>query len=82
MYYVYILQSKTDRTFYIGHTNNLENRLKRHNSGRAKYSKRHRPWLLIYSEEYNNKKDAYRREMEIKSYKGGIQFKKLISLHE
>lgn len=79
MYYVYVLQSKIDKTYYIGHTRNLDERLKRHNAGRSHYSKRHIPWALIYSERQPSKKAAYLREMEMKSYKGGIQFKNLIN---
>ncbi|MBS1539503.1 MAG: GIY-YIG nuclease family protein, partial [Bacteroidetes bacterium] len=32
-FYVYILQSDKDQSFYIGQTNNLDERLKRHNLG-------------------------------------------------
>jgi len=34
-YFVYILQSQRDGSYYIGHSNNLEYRLKRHNEGRS-----------------------------------------------
>ena len=38
-YYVYILQSEKDGTYYIGSTQDLDERLKRHNEGRSKYTK-------------------------------------------
>ena len=34
-YCVYIVQSEKDGTYYVGHTNNLGERLDRHNSGRS-----------------------------------------------
>ena len=33
MYYVYSLQSRKDKDFYIGFTNNIEQRFEEHNSG-------------------------------------------------
>ncbi len=39
MYFTYILQSEKDGRYYIGSTNNLENRLKRHNKGYSRYTK-------------------------------------------
>ena len=80
MYTVYILQSLKVSRFYIGHTRNLDNRLSRHNRGLVKSTKGYSPWELVYKEEFNNKSDAYNREMEIKSYKGGNALKKLIRM--
>jgi putative endonuclease len=53
-------------------------RLKHHNSGANKSIKRNRPWLLLYKEQFTNNKSAWLREKQIKSYKGGNAFKKLI----
>ena len=78
MYIVYILQSKKNRRYYIGHTKDLEDRLPRHNSGQVKSTKGGMPWEVVYTEEYRNKSEAYRREIEIKKLKGGIKFKKLL----
>lgn len=80
MYTVYILKSEKTNKYYIGHTIDITDRLKRHNNGSSKYTKKFIPWELVYSEEYNTKSKAYKREMEIKKYKGGIQFKKLLKL--
>ncbi len=77
-YFVYVLKSDKNGKYYIGHTNNIDSRLKRHNSGRVKSTKYSRPWKVVCSEKYDIKQEAYKREMEIKSYKGGIKFKKLI----
>jgi len=80
MYIVYILQSINFGKYYIGHTNNLRDRVNRHNRGDSTYSKKFRPWKIVYTENYNDRSRAYRREMEIKSYKGGLKFKKLLGL--
>lgn len=69
-YFVYILQC-SDKTYYVGCTNNLEKRLKQHNGSKlgAHYTKIRRPVILKYSEEYENLLEARRREMEIKGWK-------------
>ncbi len=78
MYKTYILKSEKNKKYYIGHTQNLDERFDRHNRGLVKSTKHYRPWKVVYSEVFDNKNDAYRREFEIKSYKGGNAFKKLI----
>ena len=67
------------QVYYIGHTKNLDKRLKRHNNGLVRATKSGRPWKVIYVEEYKTKQEAYRRELQIKSYKGGEAFKRLIN---
>jgi len=69
MYYTYILQSEKDGSYYIGQTNNLEERLKRHNEGRSKYTKYKRPWKLVYLKDFDTRKEAIQLESEIKSKK-------------
>ena len=80
MYKVYILQSIKNQRYYIGHTSNLDKRLLRHNSGGVKSTKNNRPWKIVYTENYNTKSEANKRELEIKNYKGGIKFKRLLDL--
>jgi putative endonuclease len=63
MFIVYILKSEQDGTFYYGHTQNLEKRLKEHNSGRVRYTKSKRPWIVHYIEEYPTKSEAFKREL-------------------
>lgn len=77
MFYLYILQSIKNSRFYIGHTNELLNRLKEHNSGKTRSTKAYAPWKIVYTEVFETKSEAYRREIEIKSYKSGVKFKDL-----
>ena len=68
MNYVYIVKCN-DETYYTGWTNNLDKRIKTHNDGKgAKYTKYRRPVKLIYFEEFQDKREAMRREYEIKTY--------------
>ena len=53
MFYVYIIKSKKDGSYYTGHTANLNDRITRHNQGRSKYTKSKTPWDLVYFEEFN-----------------------------
>lgn len=66
MNYVYILKC-SDGSLYTGWTNNLEKRLRMHNTGKgAKYTRGRLPLELIYYEAYENKIFAMKREYEIK----------------
>jgi len=81
MVYVYILKSiKIPEKYYIGHSENIVKRLNRHNLGLVRSTKFARPWKVIYRKKFISKADAYKREMKIKSFKGGNAFKKLISI--
>ncbi|MGB9664303.1 MAG: GIY-YIG nuclease family protein [Ignavibacteria bacterium] len=66
-YYVYVLWSDSLKQRYVGMTKDVEERLKMHNSGRSKYTKRGKPWKLIYLEEYVIKRDAIERERFLKT---------------
>ncbi|OGY56968.1 MAG: endonuclease [Candidatus Colwellbacteria bacterium RBG_13_48_8] len=79
MYIVYIIQSQKTRRYYIGHTNNFSRRLRQHNSGKNISTKSGIPWRLVYQEKVSNKEGAWLREHKIKSYKGGVAFKKLVN---
>ena len=68
MWFVYIIKCK-DGSLYTGYTNDLEKRLEKHKSGKgAKYTRSHKPQKIVFSEKYDNKIIAQRREREIKSW--------------
>lgn len=79
MFCVYILKSKVNQKYYVGQTENLERRLLSHNSGYSKSTKNGAPWELIYKEEYSNRHEAVRREIEIKKMKSKIYIENLIN---
>jgi putative endonuclease len=71
MFTVYALYSKSYDKIYVGFTHNLEERLIDHNSrARKGFTVRFRPWALVYTEIFNNKPDALKREKELKSFQG------------
>ena len=66
MNYTYILKCK-DGSLYTGWTNDLEQRVAAHNTGKgAKYTKARRPVKLVYFEEFETKEQAMKREYAIK----------------
>ena len=68
MPYVYILRC-SDSTFYTGHTNDLDSRLKAHNDGvAANYTATRRPVELIYSELAETETAAVQRERQLKRW--------------
>ena len=69
--YTYMVLCK-DNTLYTGWTNDLEKRLAAHNAGTgAKYTKTRRPVRMVYAEEHEEKRDAMRREAQIKRLSRG-----------
>ena len=66
-YIVYILEC-VDKSLYTGATNNLEKRLREHNTAKrgAHYTKIRRPVVLKYFEKFNSLAKARKREAEIK----------------
>ncbi len=77
-YYVYIMQSSKDFSYYIGQTNDLDHRISKHNDGFGKYSSTKRPWKLVYFEKYETRGEAIKREREVKGKKSKIYIKALI----
>ncbi len=70
-YFVYLIGNykKSKVTTYVGYTNNLNNRLKLHNSGKGAKFTRGRSWKLIYKEIFQSKSKAISREYYIKKNK-------------
>ena len=80
MYFVYIIKSLIVSRYYIGSTENVDRRLSDHNSGKVKSTKAYKPWEIVYLERFDIKSDALKREKQIKSYRSGNAFKKLLGL--
>ncbi len=70
MYFVYILEC-SDKSLYVGCTNDLDKRVKQHNSSKsgAHYTKIRRPVVLKYKEICRTLIEARRRELEIKGWR-------------
>lgn len=66
MNYTYIVRC-SDGTLYTGWTNDLDKRIKAHNSGKgAKYTKPRLPVELVYATEHATKEEAMKDEYRIK----------------
>ena len=79
MWYVYILKSINKDWFYVGHTADKISRLKYHNNKKVRSTKPYSPFIIVYSEKFDTKGDAFKREQQIKSYRHGEAFKKLVA---
>ena len=70
MYYTYILLCKSDtlgQDLYIGFTNDLRDRVKEHKAKSVKTTKKFDAVTLIYYEACLSKKDALKRELQLKT---------------
>lgn len=70
MFYVYILQSKKDATYYYGFTENLKERIISHNKGKVEYTKGHRPYVVVWYCVFKDKQKALDFEKYLKSSSG------------
>ena len=68
-YWVYILHSTTRDQLYIGQTQDIDKRLKRHNQGYVKSTKNRGPWELYYSKMYPSRSAAMKTERQLKNLK-------------
>lgn len=68
-HFIYILEC-VDKTLYVGYTNDLEKRVRVHNTSKkaAHYTKIRRPVKLVYSETFKTHSEAFKRECEIKKW--------------
>ena len=67
---MFVLRSKRDRNFYVGHTVDLLKRMEHHNKGVVESTRNRRPLELIYYEACIKQKDALRRERYLKTAYG------------
>ena len=68
MCFVYVLYSHLLNRYYVGMTcENLQERLRRHNTNHKGYTGKANDWDIKYFEEFENKRDALKKEREIKS---------------
>ena len=64
-FFVYLILNKNN-TSYVGYTNNLKERLKKHNSSKGAKFTRGKKWILIYFKEYMSKSEAMKEEYKLK----------------
>jgi len=81
-FFVYILQSQFDQSFYIGYTRNITQRLGEHNSGKSRYTSKKIPWKLVYTERFTTKTEALKRERFLKKQRNRSFYQRLILLQK
>ena len=78
-YYVYVILCD-DGSFYTGYTKNVKSRLRLHMNGKgARYTRMHKPKELVYTEQFESRAEAMRREKRLKKL-GHQQKRKLVKL--
>jgi putative endonuclease len=68
-FFVYLLTTKNKNSYisYVGFTNDINKRVKLHNSGKGAKFTRGRKWTLIYKKRYKSKSIAMKEEFKLKN---------------
>ena len=74
MFYTYILQSEKNNKFYIGYTEDLDQRIREHNLGLSSHTSKYIPYKIIWYKEFELKSEARKFEGYIKKYKNTKKF--------
>ena len=78
-YFVYILKSLEFDKTYVGISNEPNRRLREHNSGKSKFTRKFMPWKILYKEEFDSRKLAREREKYLKSAASRRRIKLLLN---
>ena len=78
MYSVYIIYSQKIDKYYIGFSSNVPERLHKHNRNSKGFSNTGKPWVLVYQETFEIKKEAMLRECQLKKWKNRERLETLI----
>jgi putative endonuclease len=78
MFTVYILFSKNRDRYYIGSAEDVEGRIRRHNTNHKGYTGNSNDWQLVWKKEFNIKKEAIKFERLLKSWKSRRMIEKII----
>jgi putative endonuclease len=77
-YHFYILYSAILDKYYLGHTADLPERIRKHNTHHKGFTGKSSDWQLVYSEIYPSKTEAYARERQVKAWKNRTRIEELI----
>jgi putative endonuclease len=80
-FHVYILFSAFANKYYIGFTgDDLLERLRKHNTDHKGFTGGFKDWKIVYTEKFEQKAEAMKRELQIKKWKSRKMIEKLIGL--
>ncbi len=80
MFCCYIIYSQKLDKYYVGHSEDMQERLAQHNSGISAFTAKAADWVLVYIELFDSREKAFRREREIKKKKSRNYIEWLIKL--
>ena len=78
MFHVYVLRSESTGRRYTGACEDLDRRLREHNSGQTKSTRHRGPWRLIHFEQFESWAEACRRERFFKTGRGRDELERLL----
>ncbi len=79
MFTTYILFSKSLNKFYVGFTgDDITNRLAKHLANHKGFTAKAKDRAVVYTEQFETKSEAMKREKQIKAWKNNIRIKQLI----
>jgi len=78
-YFLYILKSKSIDKNYVGISQNPERRLEYHNTIEKGFTSRYRPWEIVFTQEFNTKKETSIIEQKIKAWKSKKMIERIIN---
>ena len=81
MFIVYVLRSLKDKNLYVGMTEDILERLTRHEKGKVPSTRNRRPLVLLHTEEYPDRVQARKREKYLKSGPGHRELSQLLLEH-
>ncbi len=76
---VYVIRSVNHNFTYVGLTDNLERRLYQHNHKAGRSTRPYAPYTLIYTESFEDRTSARKREKYLKSTAGKNHLRKVLS---
>ena len=79
IFYVYILYSPSHDTFYIGSSENTQQRLKKHLANHKGFTSKAKDWIISYTESFAQKSIALKREKQLKAWKNKTRIRQLVA---
>ena len=79
MFCAYVLRSEANGRLYKGSCGNLDIRLQQHNSGKVRSTRPFRPWILVHSETFPTRSEAFHREQHWKTVEGAKELKGILT---
>jgi len=79
MYFTYILYSLLKDKYYVGSCEDIDERLRKHNTNHSGFTGKTGDWAVKWSEVHANKLDALKREKQIKAWQSRKMIERLIN---